>query len=160
MNAPVVDRELTTRQLRVTVHGTPAPQGSKKAYVRGRHAVLVESSPAVKPWRQDVVAALVDAIRAAAWQPLDGPVTVEIEFRLRRPASAPKRRTLPDRKPDLDKLARATLDAITTAGAIADDARVVDLALRKRYAPAGEPTGAVITISDLSSGGSDEKETE
>ncbi len=35
-----------------------------------------------------------------------------------RPVSAPKRCTRPDRRPDLDKLVRSTLDALTTAGAI------------------------------------------
>lgn len=32
------------------------------------------------------------------------PSTVVIDFYLPRPASAPKHRTLPDRRPDLDKL--------------------------------------------------------
>lgn len=62
------------------------------------------------------------------------PSTVVIDFYLPRPASAPKHRTLPDRRPDLDKLIRSTLDALTTAGAIEDDARVVEVIARKHYA--------------------------
>ncbi len=44
--------------------------------------------------------------------------------------SAPKRRTRPDRRPDLGKLVRSTLDELTTAGAIDDDARVVEIIAR------------------------------
>lgn len=130
-----------------TVTGTAAPQGSKKAFVRGKHAVLVESSDAVKPWRQDVVAAAEQAMLAVGWIPLDGPITVAVTFLLRRPPSIPKRRLFPHTKPDLDKLIRSTLDALTTAGAIVDDARAVDLMLRKRYAAAGQATGASIHVS-------------
>lgn len=57
--------------------------------------------------------------------------TVVIDFYLPRPASAPKHRALPDRRSDLDRLIRSTLDALTTAGAVQDDARVVDVSVRK-----------------------------
>lgn len=109
----------------ITVHGTPAPQGSKKGFVVGKRAVLVESSAKVKPWRQAVVHAALAQL-PKDWQPLDGPLVVEMIFTLRKPQSAPKRRrTFPDRTPDLSKLIRATEDALTDAGVWADDARVV-----------------------------------
>jgi crossover junction endodeoxyribonuclease RusA len=135
--------------LKFTVHGTPAPQGSKKGYVRGGRAVLVESSAAVRPWRQDVTTAAIEA--AGGWTTPDGPVAVHVTFLIRRPASAP-RRVWPDRKPDLDKLLRSTLDALTTAGVIADDARVVEISASKVYAAAGQPSGAIIRITDLTGG--------
>ena len=54
-------------------------------------------------------------------------------------ASAPKRkRTYPCRKPDIDKLARSTLDAIVTTGVIVDDSRVIDLHVRKVF-PSEDP---------------------
>jgi crossover junction endodeoxyribonuclease RusA len=130
--------------LRVTVIGTPAPQGSKR-HVGG--GVMVESSKAVAPWRDAVAyAACLAANQAEPWVPEEGPVAVVVTFWLTRPKSAPKRRTLPDRKPDLDKLARSTLDALTTAGVIVDDARIVELTCRKLYATEGFPTGALIKI--------------
>jgi Holliday junction resolvase RusA-like endonuclease len=44
-----------------------------------------------------------------------------------KPTSAPKtRRTWPDKKPDVSKLARSTEDAISDAGLWVDDARVVE----------------------------------
>ncbi len=112
----------------IVVYGNPAPQGSKKfvglAKSTGR-GILVESSKRVKPWRQDVKAAALEARNGAA--SLDGPLVVRMVFTLPKPASAPKKRkTYAMRKPDLSKLARSTEDALTDAGVIADDARIVE----------------------------------
>jgi Holliday junction resolvase RusA-like endonuclease len=112
--------------LTILVYGEPAPQGSKKfvGMVNG-HGMLVESSKKVKPWRQDVVAAAKHAIGDAP--PLDGAVVVSMVFTLPKPASAPKRRrTWPNKKPDVSKLARSTEDALVTAGVLKDDARIVE----------------------------------
>lgn len=114
--------------LEFVVYGTPAPQGSKSFKgVQNGIARLVESSKKVKPWRVEVKAACertVDAI--PFWTLLDGPLVASMVFTLRKPVSAPKRRrTWPDRMPDLSKLVRSTEDAITGVG-WADDARVVE----------------------------------
>lgn len=112
------------------VYGEPAPQGSKRHVGGGR---MIESSAKVKPWRQDVVAA-ARAAMGDVWEPLDGPLCMEVTFTVRKPASAPKKRTTyPDRKPDLSKLVRSTEDALVTAGVIADDARIVCMEARKVY---------------------------
>lgn len=111
--------------IRITVYGSPAPQGSKKFVgVHAGRGVMVESSKKVKPWRQDVVAAAKEAMAGAA--PIDGSLIVRMVFTVPKPASAPKRRTIwPNKKPDVSKLARSTEDALVTAGAISDDARIV-----------------------------------
>lgn len=135
-----------TRALEVFVPGTPAPQGSKR-HVGG--GVMIESSKAVKPWREDVRAGCL-----AVWDdiPLDEPVHLIIEFVRKRPATAPKRSTPPAvTKPDLDKLARAVMDAIGSAGVWVDDSRVVSLTCSKRIAEIGETPGAHITIEALTS---------
>jgi Holliday junction resolvase RusA-like endonuclease len=146
------------------VYGIPGPQGSKKGIAitkknkttgvreyTGKVAML-ESSAKVKPWR----AAVVEAAKAALPAPLPGGVNVSITFYLPRPrahygtgrnsgvlkASAP---LYPAVKPDVDKLVRATLDGLTTAGAYADDARVVDLHSSKRYADNRAP-GAYVQL--------------
>jgi Holliday junction resolvase RusA-like endonuclease len=108
---------------------------------------MIESSRKVAPWRDSVAWAVTAAAREAGWVPLDGPCDVDVAFYLPRPASAPRSRLRPDRKPDLDKLLRSTLDAIVTAGAIADDARIVRIGSEKHYAgPDRVGCGAVITI--------------
>lgn len=111
----------------IVVFGSPAPQGSKRfvglAKTTGR-GIMVESSKKVKPWRQDVKAEALRVRDGAA--PIDAPVRLRMVFTMPKPKSAPKRRrTWPDRKPDLSKLARSTEDALVEAGVIADDARIV-----------------------------------
>lgn len=148
----------------IDVVGTPAPQGSKKGFYNknlGR-VQMTESSNKVAPWRQDVVAAVLNRVAEVGWATPAGPVAVGIEFRIVRPkyhyrtgARAhelrPEAPHYVDKKPDLDKLIRSTFDALTTSGAIRDDAQVakLDPPPVKRYAGLGEPTGALITITPL-----------
>lgn len=136
----------------VDVIGTPAPQGSKRHVGRG---ILVESSSKVRPWREAVVTALTDAGHAGTR--LDSPVHVRVVFRLPRPAGhygslgirRRHRLEAPAKRPDLDKLLRSTLDAVTTAAVIADDSRVVRVSALKRYVDEGEPPGCLLTIAPL-----------
>lgn len=134
--------------LNVFVAGKPAPQGSKRGMqhrATGK-VILVESSKAVKPWREDVRAALLDEHGQPKVR-IEGAVVVKFVFVMPRPVSTPKKRTPPAmRKPDIDKLVRAVLDAITSAGVIEDDARVVGLSAHKRLADIGEPTGCTIIV--------------
>lgn len=133
----------------IVAYGRPAPQGSKNAF-RNRHTgriQQVESSKAVKPWREAVKSAVLDMLRGgppetyghAPW-PLDGPLEVRMVFTLPKPRSAPKRRrTWPDRTPDLSKLCRATEDALTDVGVWADDARVVEYQRLAKVFPGEDP---------------------
>lgn len=126
----------------IIVHGDPAPQGSKKfvGVIAGR-GMLVESSKRVKPWRQDVVAASQKAMQGFVM--FDGPLRVKMVFTLPKPSSAPKRkRTWPNKKPDVSKLARSTEDALVTAGAIRDDARIVEYSRLAKVYP-GEDQDAL-----------------
>jgi Holliday junction resolvase RusA-like endonuclease len=129
---------MTMTPLQITVHGQPAPQGSKRAFAvrgkggvpTGRVAVIESSHDRVKSWRQAVVEATVKAIADHGGEfPLTGPLNAWIVFTVPKPASAPKRkRTWPSKRPDLSKLLRSTEDALTDAGAWSDDAQVVTYA--------------------------------
>lgn len=121
-----------------TVTGIPAPQGSKRHVGNG---IMIESSKKVKPWREDVRAEALDAMNGTP--SYAGAVEVKITFLLLRPKSAPKARVLPTVRPDLDKLARSTLDALKSAGVYADDSQVTDLIVCKRY---GVTAGAEILV--------------
>lgn len=134
----------------IIAYGMPAPQGSKRHVGRG---VMIESSKKVRPWRQDVkYAALALCERMP---PLDGPLRVRMVFTLPKPKSAPKRRrTYPDRTPDLSKLARSTEDALTDAGFWADDARVVEYVRLAKVFPGEDPEaldrpGVRITVTGV-----------
>jgi len=71
---------------------------------------------------------------------------VGLDFVLPRPKSAPKRSTPhATKRPDVDKLARACLDAITGV-IVGDDAQMVDLRATKRLAELGETPGVEITV--------------
>lgn len=138
----------------ITLHivGVPQPKGSMSAIVRGGHTVMLEGKStgaraASLTWRQAVETAARDWQHEHPHELLDEPLRVDVTFWLPRPKSAPKRRVWPDRKPDVDKLARHVGDALT--GIIwTDDARVCELCVRKRYA-IDVPPGATIRIERL-----------
>lgn len=128
------------------VRGTPAPQGSKRAFVVAGKARLVEMSKRVKPWRRAVVDESTRALAIRHGEALDGPVSVSLEFVMPRP----KRTKHPacTSKPDLDKLVRATLDGLVIGGVIADDALVTRLVASKRFARESgiEAAGCLIDV--------------
>lgn len=154
--------------LTINVTGIPAPQGSKRGFYNpglGR-VQMVESSKKVKPWRQDVQAGVAETlalladgtIASTADIPLTGPLIIAITFYLPRPgyhygtgknagtlkANAP---SYVDKKPDVDKLVRSTLDGLKEAGLYRDDAQVAQITAVKRYADAA--TGARIAVGPL-----------
>ena len=131
------------------VEGTPVPQGSKNVYVRGGRAVLVDANPRLKSWRAAVRAAAEEAIAGEGWETLDEPCRVYLGFTMPRPQRP--RWDVPAVKPDLDKLTRAVLDALTDAGVWRDDSRVVGLEVTKRYALGeGATPGVWVAVMGLS----------
>jgi crossover junction endodeoxyribonuclease RusA len=127
-----------------TVPGKPAPQGSKRHVGRG---IMVESSKELGPWRERVALCAHNAMCGRSL--LDGAVRVRLDLTLPRPKSAPKRSTPHAvKRPDVDKLARAILDAITGI-IVRDDSQIVDLHATKRLAELGETPGVAITVEQL-----------
>ena len=131
---------LPSAVLDFTVYGVPAPKGSKSAFPIRRKAtgkmgaVVVEGKTArQKDWAHRIEE-VVQSLAATGVPMLDCPLALTVTFYLPRPISAPKRRrTLPMRKPDLDKLVRALLDPMTGV-LVADDARFVEIFALKHYA--------------------------
>lgn len=158
----------------------PAPQGSKKAQpiYRGRREARVftgkvhlqESAGAkLETWRNAV--AFYARRARGPLRPLGGPVYVDAVFRLQRPLThfgtgrnahivkPTLRGASPTAVPDVDKLLRALLDALTSAQLYVDDAQVVMVVARKVYAnlrldspgPRNSPhrPGAAVVVSQL-----------
>lgn len=149
------------------VPGEPIPQGSVTP-MRNRKtgAMFVKYAPAVVNWRSVVTGAAIEA--QAEWMhthpeiefPITGAVGVRLTFLLPRPKtqfgsgknasrilpSAPQR---PDRMPDLDKLVRAILDALTDARVWNDDGQVVTAVCHKVYAGEGQRPGVEITLGAI-----------
>jgi Holliday junction resolvase RusA-like endonuclease len=146
------------RTVEISVRGLPQPQGSARAFVAGGRAIVATegnrpSSP-LGAWRTAIAA---EARAAMGGQPaMDGPVSVSVDFSMRRPRSHYRadgglKPTAPawcSSKPDADKLLRSLLDAITGV-VIGDDARVAVLHARKPYETPDRPTGCRVVVRTL-----------
>ncbi|DAZ90325.1 TPA_asm: RusA-like resolvase (endonuclease) [Mycobacterium phage prophiFSQJ01-1] len=125
------------------VPGKPAPQGSKKHVGHGR---MIESSKELGSWRSDVAVFAQQAMAGRSIYTATG-LAVELTFIVPRPASSPKTYTKPAiKRPDLDKLERAVLDALTHV-VFDDDSTVIDLRGRKRIAEIGETPGVSVFVT-------------
>jgi crossover junction endodeoxyribonuclease RusA len=128
------------------VPGVPRPQGSKNHVGGGR---MVESSKGLTEWRWRIGLA-ANQIRHN--NPLfKDAVRVTAVFVMPRPKAMQASTPTPPHTgtPDLDKLVRGVLDALTGT-LLVDDALVVDLGgTRKRYAEPAEQPGVEITVERI-----------
>ena len=136
----------------ITVHGEPAPQGSKNQWGG-------ESSKKVKPWRDRVSQAVGEALVEGGESMLHGPTLVKVTFAFTRPKAhyrtgknadvlrddAPHWHTSPN---DTDKLQRAIGDALTGV-AWKDDRIIARWEAEKIY---DERAYAHLIIIDLAGG--------
>ena len=137
-----------------TALGIPKGQPRPRAFVRGGRAAVYDSGTA-EGWKGAV---------AVACAPLSGRglhqcLALSLTFYMPRPKShytsngelkpaAP--RFLNDKKPDVDNLAKAVMDALTGIHAWLDDDQVSELMVRRQYEQPGSfPPGCVIRIAEL-----------
>ncbi len=125
------------------VRGEPKPQGSKRAMPiyrtvdgqkewTGKTAVVEQAGVPLKTWRGDIIDAAKDVVGDNP--PYQGPVGINLWFSLKRPGNLPKtKQSWPVKRPDIDKLTRSVLDALTSAGVYKDDSQVVILSVQKLY---------------------------
>ena len=143
--------------LTIDVIGTPAAQGSKIANRFG-HGVRDANDKTLRPWRAEVAGTVATTMAENHWTTLDGPIEVELTFLHPRIAShygtgrnqgrlKPSAPHWKATAPDIDKLTRAVLDALTAAAAIRDDARVARLVVEDQWA--NEWSGVRIKVSAL-----------
>jgi crossover junction endodeoxyribonuclease RusA len=166
------------RIVHFTTYGVAAPQGSK---IRNRYGGMRESSKRLQPWRADVARAAAVAMMPARVQSrvlagyytagsddvprplLEGGLAVRLLFVLPRPKghygtgrNAERLRlrapAFPAVTPDIDKAARAVLDALTGV-VMRSDAQVVTLHAEKRY---GSPARCEVTVTELEERASEE----
>lgn len=117
------------------VLGKPQHQGSMRAFTpKGwTRPVLTTTNKELKPWRQEVAACAERAMRDLNIEGCiaDGvPIRVEAFFTFTRPKSTKKAVRHKLTKPDLDKIARALLDAMSGT-VYADDSQVSQLWVSK-----------------------------
>jgi crossover junction endodeoxyribonuclease RusA len=140
------------------VLGTPAPQGSKRAFkhkTTGNVVVLEQQHGRVTSWRK----AVLDAVDGATGFTAGCPVSLGVTFLLELPRShygtgrnagtlRPSAAQFPATMPDLDKLVRSTMDALTAAGMWRDDGQVTSIHAAKSYADPATLPGAIIFIKE------------
>ena len=140
--------------------GKPEPQGSSKGFVitdkrTGKQRAIVTSDNAkLKPWRWSVQLAARLAMERAGLggQMIVGsPVHIEARFLMPAPlwAQAKQKRGKVVAcivRPDVDKLARGLMDALTGI-VLQDDSLVVDLHPTKRYAVGVEEPGVHVLVA-------------
>lgn len=156
------------KDLEFRVRGLPQPKGSLTPVVMwaaGLGAmVTTKARPPVRVWMKEsnletlshwrdlVKIGAVEAAGGFLQHP--GPLEVEITFWLQKPKSMTQKFFASVgghivKKPDVDKLARAVLDALTDARLYVDDSQVTDLLVRKRYvSTAHAHPGALIRIRE------------
>ena len=130
--------------------GMPATKGSMRAFVRGGRPVVTHDNARTKPWQAVIGYAATQAgVRLAS-----GPVLVEARFYFPRPSGHLGKRGLKPSAPahpltrssgDVDKLARALLDALTGV-AYADDSQVVELRASKGWSDEMRGAGVAVLI--------------
>ena len=124
------------------VAGDPRPQGSKKAFARGKHIVLVEANKDLPAWRE-TMKRMFEMKMLELDNPFPTAIAVSIHFWLTRPKSVTRQYATGTY--DIDKLTRAVLDSLQSANVIVNDNLVVDLNVRKSYADDHE-SGVLVTV--------------
>lgn len=144
----------------IQAYGQPVPQGSKRylgnTKVLHRPVMVDQNAKGLATWRSDIVGAVRRYIEDHPhFCRFEGAVVARMVFSFQRPrSSTPKKRPYMTVAPDIDKLARGVGDALQVAGAIADDALIVDFTrLAKVYCGEDpeslETPGALIILGAL-----------
>lgn len=139
--------------------GIPRPGGSKRVFpikrggaYTGRFIVTDAAGQKNKDWRASVAHFGVGAMVGGS--PWVGPLEVELEFRLQRPkfhlksdgeTVRDKAPAFPTVMPDVGKLARSTVDALTSIVWV-DDAQIVREVHAKVY---GAAPGCLVTVRKM-----------
>jgi len=143
-------------RLGIVVHGKAVPQGSKKAYVRGGHAVVVDQAKErLEPWREKIGNV---ARRHFEGPIIEGPVKLTVIIVKVRPknhltargllsatGAAIQRALAPAYSPDLGKLERGIEDALTGI-VYRDDGQIVWRDSRKVW---GTEERVLIYVAEL-----------
>jgi crossover junction endodeoxyribonuclease RusA len=129
------------RQVQFCVYGVAQPKGSTRAFVVAGKPVITSSNRNLKDWEHAIAA----SAQPHAGELLLGPVRVGLRFVLPRPRSLPKREHFHLTRPDLDKLSRGAIDALTGV-LFKDDSQVVELHCAKFYAGTNEAPHVQVTL--------------
>ena len=134
-----------------TTVGDPTPQGSKRYVGNG---IMVESSKNLPFWREQLIN---DIANAADGCKFESGVQISLIFRFpclqshlnTKGQLKPNAPFFKITRPDIDKLCRGVLDAITLSGVIRDDSFCFSIEAQKVYCRGDERPGVVGTIMEV-----------
>lgn len=122
------------------VRGVPVPQGSTRAFIpKGwNRPIITAANSKTKPWRQEIAGCALAEMERQGLSKIGRQVGVKITayFSFPRPQSLKKSVTEKTTKPDVDKLLRSLLDALTGV-VFEDDSQVVMIAAKKGFGSPG-----------------------
>jgi len=147
-------------RLAFVAYGQPVPQGSNKAF---NNRIVASNGDRLKPWRNTIASAALDASLLEQLGPFRDPVVVYAAFYFTRPKhhyrSGKHAHLLKDLAPhapsgrgtgDLDKHQRAIGDALVDAGVLQDDSLITTWRATKRWCAPDAPLqtpGAVVEVA-------------
>jgi Holliday junction resolvase RusA-like endonuclease len=110
-----------------------------------RPVVVAANKEALNAWRRRVTVTAASLLQFRSGWPKESPVEVRLLFEEARGSTVTRPRPSSRKGGDIDKLARAILDALQNAGVYVDDAQVVDLHAHTYYSPT---PGVLIQVRD------------
>lgn len=121
------------KPISITVYGNAVPKGRPRVALRGKHPVVYTPTK-TREWEQLIKLAAAGKVKEL----MTGPIELDVEFYLPRPKSLPNRITYHTKRPDLDNLIKAVMDALN--GVVwRDDSQVVEKHVYKYYACSERP---------------------
>lgn len=126
-----------SREIHLVILGVPEPQGSTRAFAIKRkgqptgQVVVTSSNKKVKPWRQQVGWVAKEAMKGEICYE-ETAISINMNFYFRKPKSLKKYEWAKITRPDVDKLARAILDALTGI-VYHDDSQVIGIDANKYF---------------------------
>lgn len=107
----------------------PRPKQRPRVNTRTKRAYTPEATRSFEKLIRDLA-----KLQWGKSKPIEKPVRIDIEFRIKRPASVPlRKRKYPSVRPDLDNLEKALIDAIQGV-CFLDDSQIVRKYSEKVYA--------------------------
>ena len=146
---------MSDKYIEVFVHGTPQPQGAMKSIPfhkkDGKLGVSTfHQNEKLEPWRDRIEREIREVLKTEDITfNQDDPIEISMIFFFMIPASKNKKKkgypAHHTTRPDIDKLCRAVLDAVSFASGV-DDARVGYMDARKHYTHIPDSVGVIIII--------------
>ena len=142
--------------LEVWIPGKPRPMAQKRAFMMtnkaGKKVARISDSNTAEGWKGMIAGKMMEHIPES---PIDVPMSLELSFYLPRPKALMRKKD-PDeayyciKRPDIDNLRKAVMDALSEMRMWVDDSYVVEGETRKFYTAKNGQPGLELKLSKWS----------